>query len=185
MSAGAARAGSPESARPGGSANAGAAGPKSAATLFTDVLVYRPDAPGGVLGPTDVLVEGDRIAVLGAEARHRAAGAEVIAGHGHHLLVPGLVNAHFHSPANHLKGALPSLPLELFRLYESPAAEALRPTPREAYLRTALGVLEMLRGGTTAVQDDAFLMPDPEPAVIDAILRAYADLGIRDRKSVV
>ncbi|MDT7747549.1 MAG: 5-methylthioadenosine/S-adenosylhomocysteine deaminase [Pseudonocardiales bacterium] len=166
-------------AGPGGPATAGAAGSVGPATLFTDVLVYRPGAPGGVHGPTDVLVDGDRIAVIGAEARHRAARAEVIAGHGHHLLVPGLVNAHFHSPANHLKGALPSLPLELFMLYESPAAEALRPTPREAYLRTALGVLEMLRGGTTAVQDDAFLMPDPEPAVIDAILQAYADLGIR------
>ena len=56
---------------------------------------------------------------------------------------------------------LDSLPLELFMLYESPAAEALRPTPREAYLRTALGVLEMLRGGTTAVQDDAFFLPTP------------------------
>ncbi|HEY2098007.1 MAG TPA: hypothetical protein VGH72_16180, partial [Pseudonocardia sp.] len=121
-------------AGPGGPVSAAPAGP-GGQTLFTDVLVFRPDAPGGVLGPTDVLVEGDRIAVIGAEARHRAARAEVIAGHGHHLLVPGLVNAHFHSPANHLKGALPSLPLELFMLYESPAAEALRPTPREAYLR--------------------------------------------------
>lgn len=76
----------------------------------------------------------------------------MVEGRGRHLLVPGLVNAHFHSPANHLKGSLPSLPLELFMLYESPAVEALRPTPREAYLRTALGVIELLRGGTTAVQ---------------------------------
>ncbi len=44
-------------------------------------------------------------------------------------------------------------------LYESPAGEACRPTPREAYLRTMLGALEMLRTGTTSVQDDAFLMP--------------------------
>jgi cytosine/adenosine deaminase-related metal-dependent hydrolase len=171
-------------------AEAGHPGSPVGSTLFTDVLVYRPDAPGGVFGPTDVLVEGDRIASVGPAARPRSAGhrlgpnanladVAVVAGHGHHLLVPGLVNAHFHSPANHLKGALPSLPLELFMLYESPVAEALRPTPREAYLRTALGVLEMLRGGTTAVQDDAFLMPDPEPAVIDAVLGAYADLGIR------
>ena len=39
---------------------------------------------------------------------------------GRHLLVPGLINAHFHSPANHLKGAVRSLPLELFMLFESP-----------------------------------------------------------------
>jgi 5-methylthioadenosine/S-adenosylhomocysteine deaminase len=89
------------------------------------------------------------------------------------------VNAHFHSPANHLKGSLPSLPLELFMLYESPADPALTPTPREAYLRTMLGALEMLRTGTTAVQDDAFVMPFPTPDVVDAIMQAYADSGIR------
>ena len=77
--------------------------------------------------------------------------------------MPGLVNGHFHSPVNHMKGALDSLPLEIFMLYESPASEALRPSPREAYLRTMLAALEMLRGGTTAVQDDAFFVPHPTP----------------------
>jgi cytosine/adenosine deaminase-related metal-dependent hydrolase len=127
-----------------------------------------------------VLVSGNRIAAVGDHARNAAgAAARVVAGAGHHLLVPGLINAHFHSPANHLKGALPSLPLEVFMLYESPATEDLRPSPREAYLRTMLGALEMLHGGTTAVQDDAFLMPAPDPSVIDAVLSAYADCGIR------
>ncbi len=64
-------------------------------------------------------------------------------------------------------------------LYESPADPELAPTPREAYLRTMLGALEMLRTGTTSVQDDAFLMPTPTPEVIDAVMQAYADSGIR------
>jgi 5-methylthioadenosine/S-adenosylhomocysteine deaminase len=145
------------------------------ATLFTDVLVY----DGAVTAATDVLVLGRHIAVIGPGARADApAGARIIEG-GHHLLVPGLINAHFHSPANHLKGALPSLPLELFMLYESPAEEVLRPTPREAYLRTMLAALEMLRSGATCVQDDAFLMPSPSQEIIDAVMCAYADCGIR------
>ena len=74
---------------------------------------------------------------------------------------------------------MPSLPLELFMLYESPSDAGLTPTPREAYLRTMLGALEMLRTGTTAVQDDAFLMPSPTPDIIDAIMQSYADCGIR------
>ncbi|MCU1662249.1 MAG: amidohydrolase [Pseudonocardia sp.] len=149
-------------------------------TLFTDVLVLSPDAAGATTGPTDVLVMGNRIAAVGDHARAMAGSpARVVAGAGHHLLVPGLINAHFHSPANHLKGGLPSLPLEVFMLFESPAAENLRPTPREAYLRTMLGALEMLHGGTTAVQDDAFLMPAPDASVIDAVLAAYADSGMR------
>lgn len=140
--------------------------------LFRDVYAYP-----AVDRRTDVLVEGNRITALGP-GRHPG-DARIVDGHGRHLLVPGLINAHFHSPANHLKGSLPSLPLELFMLYESPATEALRPTPREAYLRTMLGAIEMARTGTTSVQDDAFLMPYPEPDVIDAVLQAYAHSGLR------
>ncbi len=64
-------------------------------------------------------------------------------------------------------------------LYESPADVALTPTPREAYLRTLLAAIEMLRTGATAVQDDAFLMPFPTPEITDAVMQAYADCGIR------
>lgn len=144
--------------------------------FFSDVLVYRRDAPGCVIGPTNVLVSGSRIAAIG-ELRPPE-GARIIKGHGHHLLIPGLINAHFHSAANHLKGSLPSLPLELFMLFETPAA-SLRASPREAYLRTMLAALEMLRTGTTSVQDDAFLVPSPDVDVIDAVMQAYADCGIR------
>lgn len=147
------------------------------AVLFREVLVFDDGAPDGVTGPLDVLVEGNRIAAVGSAAA--PAGARVVEGEGRHLLLPGLVNAHFHSPVNHLKGSLPSYPLELFMLYESPPLEGLRPTPREAYLRTMLAAMEMLRRGTTAVQDDAFFMPEPEPRIIDAVMRAYADSGIR------
>ncbi len=142
--------------------------------LFTDVLVYQ---AGEIVGPADVLVTGQRITAIGSVPPPE--GADVIAGRGHHLLVPGLINAHFHSPANHLKGSLRSMPLEMFMLYESPTDDVLRPSPREAYLRTMLGALEMLRTGTTSVQDDAFLMPSPDPEIIDAIMLAYQDCGIR------
>src|SRR5580692_950309 len=94
------------------------------------------------------------------------------------LLMPGLINGHFHSSVNHLKGTLDSLPLEIFMLYESPA-EAPAVTPRMAYVRTMLAAMEMLRTGTTAVLDDAFFVPVPTPPIIDAVMQAYADSGIR------
>jgi 5-methylthioadenosine/S-adenosylhomocysteine deaminase len=149
-------------------------------TLFTNIYVYDPTSASGMVGPTEVLVVGNRIAEIGEHAgRHADAHARIIDGSARHLLIPGLINAHFHSPANHLKGSLPSMPLELFMLFESPADSELAPTPREAYLRTMLAALEMLRTGTTSVQDDAFLMPYPTPEIIDAVMRAYADCGIR------
>ncbi|MET0703389.1 MAG: amidohydrolase family protein [Mycobacterium sp.] len=146
--------------------------------LFRQVLIYDAAAPSAMTGPVDVLVDGDRITAVGSELP-TPTDVRVVEGGGHRLLLPGLINAHFHSPANHLKGSVRSLPLELFMLYESPADSALAPTPREAYLRTMLGAIEMLQRGITCVQDDAFLMPYPDPDIIDAIASAYRDSGIR------
>ncbi|MFT0861855.1 amidohydrolase family protein [Ancylobacter sp. G4_0304] len=148
-------------------------------TLFRGVHLLELDGDRGMSPATDVLVAGERIAAVGPDAAALApADARVIDGHGK-LLMPGLINAHFHSPVNHMKGRLDSLPLEIFMLYESPALEALRPTPREAYIRTQLACAEMLKTGVTAVQDDAFFIPEPTADIIDAVMQAYADSGIR------
>ncbi|MEY8120341.1 amidohydrolase family protein [Falsihalocynthiibacter sp. BN13B15] len=147
------------------------------ATIFRNVHLLDLDRADGMTSITDVLILNGCIANVG-DALTPPQGATIIDGKGD-LLMPGLINAHFHSSVNHMKGRLASLPLELFMLYESPALEALRPTPREAYLRTMLGCIEMLRTGTTAVQDDCFFVPEPTPEIIDAICQAYADSGIR------
>ncbi|MBJ7340651.1 amidohydrolase family protein [Mycolicibacterium sp.] len=146
--------------------------------LFRRVLSYDEASPTAMTGPTDVLIEGDRIRAVGEDLA-APPGARIVEGGNRHLLVPGLINAHFHSPANHLKGSIPSLPLELFMLFESPSDPTLAPSPREAYLRTMLGAIEMLQRGITCVQDDAFLMPFPDPEIIDAVASAYRDSGIR------
>lgn len=146
--------------------------------LFRRVVIYDAAAPDAMTGPVDVMVDGDRISAIGPELP-APPDARIVDGGGRHLLLPGLINAHFHSPANHLKGSVRSLPLELFMLFESPADPALTPSPREAYLRTMLGAIEMLQRGITCVQDDAFLMPSPNPEIIDAVASAYRDSGIR------
>ena len=153
--------------------------PIAMSTLFRDVQFLDLARESGMTAPTDLLVEGDRIAAIGPDAaRLVPRDARIVDGAGK-LLLPGLINAHFHSPVNHMKGQLDSLPLEIFMLYESPALEALRPTPREAYVRTQLACAEMLKAGVTAVQDDAFFVPEPATEIIDAVMQAYADSGIR------
>ena len=146
-------------------------------TLIRGATVLDIEADAATCRVCDVRVAGDRIAELGVGLAP-APDEPVIEAAGD-LLMPGLVNAHFHSPVNHMKGSLPSLPLEIFMLYESPVPDGDGPTPRMAYVRTLLGAVEMLKGGVTAVQDDAFLMPHPTPGIIDAIMQAYADCGIR------
>jgi len=126
-----------------------------------------------------VLIDGSEIVAVGTDLA-TAPDTQVIDASGH-LVLPGLINGHFHSPVNHMKGELDSLPLEIFMLYESPALPELMPDPREAYVRTLLAAVEMLRGGVTSVQDDAFFVPHPTPEITDAVLQAYCDSGIRAR----
>jgi len=145
--------------------------------LFQGVHVLERD--GKMSPPRDVLISGDRIAAIyPAGSARPEPDTRIVNGRGK-LLMPGLINAHFHSPVNHMKGRLDSLPLEIFMLYESPALEGLMPSPREAYVRTQLACAEMLRTGVTAVQDDAFFVPRPTADIVDAVMQAYADSGIR------
>ena len=108
---------------------------------------------------------------------------EVIDGAGK-LVMPGLVNAHLHSPANFLKGALEDLPLEIFMLYEVPPMGDTPLSSRLYYLRAMLGAMEMLKLGVTSVHDDAFFNPTPLADSIDAIMAAYRDAGIRARVAI-
>lgn len=148
-------------------------------TLFQKVRIFDLTHKDGMTKPRDLRVSEGRISQI-ADHIEPQPDDHLIAGNGN-LLMPGLINGHFHSAVNHMKGRLPSLPLEIFMLYECPELEVLRPTPREAYLRTMLGCIEMLRSGTTSVQDDCFFVPAPEPDIIDAVAQAYQDSGIRAR----
>ncbi|MEP6655689.1 MAG: amidohydrolase family protein [Betaproteobacteria bacterium] len=128
----------------------------------------------------DVVVEEGVIAAVGPDAARgwlrpftRTIEADGL------LAMPGLINAHFHSPGNLLKGSLDGLPLELFMLHEVPPLAATAAAGRLGYVGTMLGALEMLRRGVTAVHDDAFHVPMATEGSIDAIMQAYADVGIR------
>ena len=134
----------------------------------------------------DIVVRHGEIAAIGPAAAEAWAGQveRVIDGRGL-LAMPGLINAHFHSPGNFMKGSLEGLPLELFMLYEVPPLATTLDTDlgaqadRLTYVRTLLGAVEMLRRGITTVHDDAYHVPLVTHGGLDAMLQAYADAGIR------
>ena len=128
----------------------------------------------------DIAIEEGRIVAIGpdAGARHGKPFERTLDATGL-LAMPGLVNAHFHSPGNLMKGSLPGYPLEVFMLYEVPPLADGGDSSRLAYVRTMVGALEMLRRGITSVHDDAYHVPVATRESIDAIMRAYADAGIR------
>jgi 5-methylthioadenosine/S-adenosylhomocysteine deaminase len=124
----------------------------------------------------DILVEGDSI--LGIGPGLDAPGAEVI-GAGRRLAIPGLVNSHFHSNQNFLRGRYPGRPLESLMLYAYPFDEALAPSPELVYLRTLIVAIEALRNGVTCLLDDCIELPSQDHEQLAAVFRAYEDAGIR------
>jgi 5-methylthioadenosine/S-adenosylhomocysteine deaminase len=94
-----------------------------------------------------------------------------------HLVLPGFVNAHYHSHDVLAKGTLEEVPLETWRLYALPPQYPPR-SAEEVYARTLLGALECLRSGMTTIQDMLTLYPY-EDRHMDAVMKAYEEVGIR------
>ncbi len=133
----------------------------------------------------NILIEGQQIVAIGPDvAVPSEAMAPILIEAAGKLAMPGLVNGHFHSPGNMMAGALVDMPLELFMLYEVPPLGQGAVGLRLAYVQTLLGAVEMLKGGVTAVHDDPYHNPAPTQEGIDAIMRAYADSGLRATVSI-
>jgi 5-methylthioadenosine/S-adenosylhomocysteine deaminase len=137
----------------------------------------------------DVIVKGDRIASVSrpdALTEEKAAieqaaaqtktGDRVIDGDGM-LLIPGLINAHYHSYDVLSKGRFEDMPFDVWMLHSQPAYWGKR-SQAELRARTLLGAMECLRHGITTLQDMNSLVPQDEET-LDTILAAYAEVGIR------
>ncbi|MGD9924233.1 MAG: amidohydrolase family protein [Pseudorhodoplanes sp.] len=93
------------------------------------------------------------------------------------LVIPGLVNAHYHSYDVLSKGRFEDMPFDVWMLHSQPAYWGTR-SKAELRARTLLGALEALRHGITTIQDMNSLVPQDEET-LDTILSAYAEVGIR------
>lgn len=149
-------------------------------TVIKGARVLTLDSQDTEYAQADIVVRDGRIEAIGPDAFDAVAGqgASIIDAAGQ-LAMPGLVNGHFHSPANFMKGALDNWPLELFMLYEVPPLVQEVVSPRFAYVRTMLGAMEMLKQGITSVHDDCFFVPVVTHAEVDNVMQAYADAGMR------
>lgn len=147
--------------------------------LITDARVLTLDDAGTEYDRASILIRDGRIVEVGEALRDRAVDAARVIDARGLVAMPGLINAHYHSPGNLTKGAVPNLPLELFMLYEVPPFMTAPVSDRFAYVRTLLGVAEMLRQGVTAVHDDAFFLPVVSDGERDSVMQAYVDGGLR------
>lgn len=146
-------------------------------TLIENGTIVTVDDEQRVLTPGYVLVEGDRIAEVGAgtaPAALRTADAVIDASL--MAVMPGMVNAHTHLFQTFIRGLADDKPLlEWLKAAIWPVAQAL--TPEDAYVAAMVGLVENIRGGATAVIDHQYIHTDL--ANDDAICRAAEEAGLR------
>jgi guanine deaminase len=127
--------------------------------------------------PLDLLIEDGRIREIGAPGMPAPADAERIDA-ADRLVIPGLVNSHTHAHGGLGKGAVSDrVPLEVF-LAGSGALNGSR-TLEDKYLSAQLSAVEMVRKGCTAAYDLFVEYPVPSTEGVDAVARAYRDVGMR------
>jgi 5-methylthioadenosine/S-adenosylhomocysteine deaminase len=140
--------------------------------LRIDATWIVPVQPAGVLSDHAVIVDGGRIAAIAPSAvaderyapRDRAALP-------HHVVIPGLVNAHTHSAMTLLRGIADDVPLKPWLTNHIWPREARFLSPDFVHDGTLLGAAEMLRSGVTCC-NDMYFYPD-------AAARAYEAAGLR------
>ncbi|MDX1442997.1 MAG: TRZ/ATZ family hydrolase [Gammaproteobacteria bacterium] len=127
---------------------------------------------GEVLDDHSVVVNNGRIAaILPTDKVGKRYTARETVDLGHHLLIPGLVNAHTHAAMSLLRGLADDLPLMEWLKEHIWPAEQHWLGPDFVRDGSELAIAEMLRGGTTCF-NDMYLFPD-------ATARVASRAGIR------
>ena len=107
------------------------------------------------------------------KARHPS---EEVIGSPNYVVMPGLVNQHFHVGVTPFQLGVPDMPLELWMLRRMGARNV------DPYLDQLYGAIQMIESGTTTVQalhspGRGYSPVDME--VADKVLKAYQDSGMR------
>src|SRR5437870_6933417 len=142
-------------------------------TLVRGGQVYDHDVDVHKPAVADVLIEDDTIVAVGTDLSPDGA-PEIVDASGR-LVVPGLINAHYHSHDTLCRGLFEELPLEFWLLYTLPMGQ--NRSKEEVRARTLVGAVESLRAGITTVQDMLGLVP-LDDAMTDVVIDAYREAGI-------
>jgi 5-methylthioadenosine/S-adenosylhomocysteine deaminase len=151
--------------------------PTGTTLLLKGGRVLTPDADWHGPPAADIAIAGDRIVGISPGYQTGEQPSLEVIDSRDFLVLPGFINAHYHSHDVLAKGTLEEVPLETWRLYALPPQYPPR-SAEEVYARTLLGALECLRSGMTTIQDMLTLYPYQERDM-DAVMKAYDQVGIR------
>lgn len=144
--------------------------------LIEGATVLPLDDAGRIREDTDVLVRDGRVAGLGPSGSFADAPVDKRIDGAAKCVMPGLVNAHTHSPAAFAKGTVDRDDHPRFMWRNQ--ADTVGRTREEIHACTLLAALEMLRTGTTAVVDNYPEQPFEE-ADVEPVVAAYKEAGLR------
>ncbi|WP_408894827.1 amidohydrolase [Paenibacillus taichungensis] len=123
----------------------------------------------------DIRIVGDRIAEIAPHIKAQP-GDDIMDGQ-HKLAMPGLINAHQHTPMSLLRAFSDDLKLMDWLDRKMLPAEA-RMTPEDIYWGAQLSIAEMIRSGTTAYADMYIHMNEIAEAVTETGIRASLTRGM-------
>jgi cytosine/adenosine deaminase-related metal-dependent hydrolase len=146
-------------------------------TLIRNPLIVTMNAWNDVVEKGAIVIDGNRLAYVGPlewlplETFDRTLEADRM------IAMPGMINAHCHSPANLVRGTMPSKPLEIWRAYYRASLRDMR--EEDFYASALLGGMEMLKSGATTVLDHFFGNQACRFMGAGAAVQAMRDLGLR------
>lgn len=154
--------------------------------MHADLLIHADwilpvDAADSTLAHHSLAIDGARIAALlpRAEAEQQIEARQVLDLPGH-VLIPGLINAHTHSPMTLLRGLADDLPLMTWLHDHIWPAEGRWVDTEFVADGTRLALLEMLRGGVTCFNDMYFYPEVTAQVAADAGMRVLAGMIVVD-----
>ena len=145
--------------------------------LLRNALIVTMNESNDVIERGAIAIDGKRIAYAGPAEWTPAGPFDRIVEAERLIAIPGMINAHCHSPANLVRGMMPGRPLEIWRAYYRASLRDMR--EEDFYASALLGGMEMLKNGATTVLDHFFGNQTCRFLGAGAAIQAMRDLGLR------
>ncbi len=146
-------------------------------TLIQNALVVTMNEHNEVIENGAIAIDGNRVVYVGPGEWTPPGPFDRTIKADRLIAMPGMVNAHCHSPANLVRGMMPSKPLEIWRAYYRASLRGMR--DEDFYASALLGGLEMLKNGATTVLDHFAGNSTWRFMGAGAAIQAMRDLGLR------
>jgi 5-methylthioadenosine/S-adenosylhomocysteine deaminase len=146
-------------------------------TLIRNAFIVTMNEQNDILEKGSIVLEGERISYVGPGEWLPPGPFEKTIEADRMIVIPGMVNAHCHSPANLVRGMMPGKPLEIWRAYYRASLRDMR--DEDFYASALLGGMELLKNGATTVLDHFAGNAACRFMGAGGAIQALRDLGLR------